>query len=435
MYTINKENVSNMSAQATHRDPAIGHPRRYLVFSLFAAGFLLSYILRGVNVAFEERLAAVFDLESAALGTVTASFFLAFALVQPLVGYLLDRIGPRRTQSLLLLAAAMGALVFALAAGMAALIAGRVLLGVGLAASLTAGYKAIAEVFPGRQVPLFNGLLASVGSFGVVVVGTPLDLLLHVLDWRAIMGLLGGAALLLTGLLWLLVPEMPRTPAGERGGDRAALIASALDPRYWSLLPLGFLNQATFLGMQTLWLMPFLRDSLGYTRGEAAMSVSTVGVALIVGGVGLGALASWLLRFRIEVAVTAGVAMTLFPVVQAWILLQGEGVSPAVWLLFGVTGGSGMVLYAVFARTFPGAILGRLSTTYTLGVFLGTFLLQTVYGWLLDLGRDAGLSAAGAHVAIWWLLVGLQAGAAAVYWGLSPTRRRRARAVGHAGLA
>ncbi|SEO82183.1 MFS transporter [Aquisalimonas asiatica] len=404
------------------------HPRRYLVFALFAAGFLLSYVLRGVNVAFEEKLASGFGLESAAVGAVTASFFLAFALVQPLVGYLLDRIGPRRTQSLLLIVAAVGAAVFALAAGLAGLMTGRVLLGIGLAASLTAGYKAIAEVFPAAQVPLFNGLLASVGSLGVVLVGTPLDALLYVLDWRQIMGVLGAIALVLTVLLWLLVPEPPRTPAGQESADGPGLFGYMADPRYWSILPLGILNQSMFLAMQTLWLMPFLRQTMDYSRGEAAMSVSVVGVALIFGGVGLGALASWMLRFRIEVAVTAGIAMSLFPLVQTWVLLQGEAVTQATWFLFGVTGGSGMVLYAVFARTFPGSMLGRLSTTYTLGVFLGTFLLQAAYGWLLDLGQAAGRTPEEAHVGIWALLIALQVVAVACYWGMTPARRRRAAA-------
>lgn len=404
------------------------HPRRYLVFALFAAGFLLSYILRGVNVAFEEKLAAAFDLEAWVVGVVTASFFLAFALVQPVVGSLLDRIGPRRVQSLLLVVAAAGAVVFAMAVGPAGLMVGRVLLGIGLAASLTAGYKAIAEVFPAAQVPLFNGLLASVGSFGVVLVGTPLDTLLNVLDWRQVMVVLAAIALVLTVLLWVMVPEPPRGPAGQGRAEPVWLIGHMTDPRYWSILPLGILNQSTFLAMQTLWLMPFLRQTMDYSRGEAAMSVSVVGAALIFGGGGLGALASWLLRFRIEVAVTAGIAMSLFPIVQVWVLVQGDTATPVIWFLFGLTGGSGMVLYAVFARTFPGAILGRLSTTYTLGVFLGTFLLQIAYGWLLDAGQAAGIAVGQMHVVIWSLLIALQVVAVACYWGMTPARRRRAAA-------
>ena len=102
--------------------------------------------------------------------------------------------------------------------------------------------------------------------------------------------------------------------------------------------------------------------------------------------------------------------------------------TPATWFLFGVTGGSGMVLYAVFARTFPGSMLGRLSTTYTLGVFMGTFLLQGAYGWLLDVCQAAGMAADEAHVAIWTLLIALQVVAVTCYWGMTPTRRRRAAA-------
>ena len=48
-------------------------------------------------------------LSASQLGLLTSAYFLAFALVQLPVGLLLDRFGPRRVESLLLLVAALGA--------------------------------------------------------------------------------------------------------------------------------------------------------------------------------------------------------------------------------------------------------------------------------------------------------------------------------------
>src|SRR6516164_3647154 len=81
----------------------------------FAAGYYLSYLFRTINALISSDLAAELELSAADLGFLTSIYFLTFAAAQLPLGAMLDRYGPRAMQSVLLLIASAGALVFALA--------------------------------------------------------------------------------------------------------------------------------------------------------------------------------------------------------------------------------------------------------------------------------------------------------------------------------
>ncbi|MFB0991074.1 MAG: MFS transporter, partial [Rhodospirillales bacterium] len=85
------------------------------VFLPFAFGYFLSYLLRVVNAVIGPDLVDELHFDASELGLLTSAYFLAFALFQLPLGILLDRYGPRRTEASLLIVAACGAFVFALA--------------------------------------------------------------------------------------------------------------------------------------------------------------------------------------------------------------------------------------------------------------------------------------------------------------------------------
>src|SRR3954465_16021508 len=87
------------------------------VFLPFAAGYYLSYLFRTINSLIASQLSSDAGLGTADLGLLTSVYFLVFAAAQIPVGISLDRFGPRRVQSALLLVAAAGAGLFAVSTG------------------------------------------------------------------------------------------------------------------------------------------------------------------------------------------------------------------------------------------------------------------------------------------------------------------------------
>ena len=106
------------------------------IFFPFAFGYFLSYLYRTVNAVLAPDLMRDLNLDPAALGLLTSAYFLAFAVAQPPLGVLLDRYGPRRVEATLLVFAATGALLFAVADSLGTLLLGLWLISAGGRASL-----------------------------------------------------------------------------------------------------------------------------------------------------------------------------------------------------------------------------------------------------------------------------------------------------------
>ena len=81
---------------------------------------------------------------------------------------------------MLLLFAAVGAALFGMSKGFAALEFGRALIGLGVAAALTDGLKAIVQWFPEDRVAAMNGYIVMLGALGALSATSPAGLLL---DW------------------------------------------------------------------------------------------------------------------------------------------------------------------------------------------------------------------------------------------------------------
>ena len=105
----------------TTRRPPAAYPTQswrliVLVFLPFAAGYYLSYLFRTINALIAGPLTSELALGAEDLGLLTSVYFLTSAAVQVPIGVWLDRYGPRRVQTAMLLVAAAGAALFGTAA-------------------------------------------------------------------------------------------------------------------------------------------------------------------------------------------------------------------------------------------------------------------------------------------------------------------------------
>ncbi len=215
------------------------------VFLPFAFGYFISYFFRNVNAIIEQDLVRELGISAASLGLLTSVYFISFAAFQLPLGLLLDRFGPRRTESALLLFAALGAFVFSRADSLAGLIIGRLLIGFGVSACLMAAFKAFVLWFPPQRLPLMNGLQMVAGGLGALSATVPLQQALELTDWRGVFLLLSAMTVAASALLWLVHPE--RQADGHSGSLReqlAGLKKVAFSPVFWSIAPHVFAGRA-----------------------------------------------------------------------------------------------------------------------------------------------------------------------------------------------
>src|SRR5450631_2293854 len=196
------------------KDPVENRLLILRVFLPFVFGYYIAYLFRTINAVMAAPLATELGLGADDLGLLASVYFVTFAAAQIPIGILLDRYGPRRVQSVLLLVAAVGSALFAVSDHFWMLLVGRALIGLGVASAMTAGLKALVLWFPGDRVPLLNGLMVMLGALGAVTATLPADLLLDWIGWRELCGLFAGLTVASAVMIYLIVPETTPVPGG-----------------------------------------------------------------------------------------------------------------------------------------------------------------------------------------------------------------------------
>ena len=360
--------------------------RTLRIFLPFAFGYFLSYLYRVVNSVLAPNLVADIGVDPSELGLLTAAYFITFAAFQLPLGMLLDRFGPRRIETGLLVFAAAGAFLFSRAETMTGLVVGRALIGFGVSACLMAAFKAFVVWFPREQLPLVNGMQMAAGGLGALAATAPVEAALNFTDWRGVFIVLSVLTLMVACCVFLVVPE--KEPYGGGSGLQEQLggigeVYSSLV--FWRIAPWTTLSQATFLAIHGLWSGPWLRDVAGFDRADVAGTLLLVAVSMVAGFIILGAAAERLSRRGIPPLVVAAAGMATFMAVLLIIVLQLKIWAVPLWMLFGFFGTSGILPYAVLSQSFPARLAGRANTALNLLVFIAAFTAQWGIGSVIEL--------------------------------------------------
>src|SRR5690606_13030161 len=242
--TTSKHRSAADGSPCTCGDVVAGSPRRQgggasmkAGISALVAGYVLSQFYRAFLAVLSPVLGQEIGASAADLALSSGIWFFVFALMQIPVGMALDRLGPRRTASVLLAAGgAGGAAVFAAAGGPGAIHLAMALIGIGCSPVLMASYFIFARQFPPAVFGTLAGAVIGVGSLGNIAGAAPLASLVGWLGWRLSLLCLSGATLAIAAAIFAFVRDpapVPR-PAGGDGGFGQLIRV----PGLWAFLPL-----------------------------------------------------------------------------------------------------------------------------------------------------------------------------------------------------
>jgi sugar phosphate permease len=349
------------------------------IYFPLALAYAISYFYRNANAIIEGDLVQELGLGPADLGLLTSVYFISFAAFQLPLGILLDRYGPRRTESILLLFAALGALLFAQAESLSGLIVGRLLIGLGVSACLMAAFKAYVLWFSSERLAMINGLQMVAGGLGALGATIPLQNALSYTDWRGVFTGLAVITVFASICLWVFLPENKRTdeklpPLKLQLKEMGQVFRSSI---FWGIAPLAAISQGANMAIQGLWMKPWLRDVAGISGYAAAQLLFAMMLAFIAGFLTLGIIAERLSQLFAVRPIPIGVfGMSLFLLIQG-AMAYGWISSPLLLIvLLGFFGSASILVYAGYAQIFSKDLSGRVSTMLNLLVFLGAFILQ-----------------------------------------------------------
>ncbi|MCH1883004.1 MFS transporter [Agrococcus sp. ARC_14] len=381
--------------------------RSWLVWGIGAVAYMIAILHRSSLGVAGPAAAERFEVQATLLSTLGAVQIGVYAAMQIPVGVLVDRFGPRVLIASGALIMASGQVLVAFSEELPLAVVGRVLVGLGDAATFISVIRLQSGWFTGRIVAQMSQWTAVSGQLGQLASAVPFAWFLHEAGWTLSFGTLAVLGVVAFVLVLLLVFDAP--PGG------APMTGSIDVPEgWWPRLKGAFRQPGTRLGFWThfsllastnvfmlLWGFPLLVEGLGYSTAAAAGLMSVVVLTgMIVGPiVGITTARFPLRRSTLVLAIVALVIVT-WSVVLLW---PGH---PPAWLVVTLVvvlgiAGPGSTVGFDFARTFnPLRVLGSANGIVNIGGFLASFALMPVIGIVLDVVHSVR-TAAGEQVALY----------------------------------
>ena len=389
----------SMSPSAILPDPGFIRARR-VVFGIVLASFVLSFFHRTAPAVIATELTRAFAINGAVLGTLAATYFYVYTVLQIPVGVLADTLGPRRILAAGSIVAGLGSIAFALAPTWEVAAAGRTLVGIGVSVAFIAILKVSAVWFPADRFATLNGVTMFAGNLGAVIAGAPLAWIVTQTSWRVVFLGLAALSIALGIASWSKVRDRP-----EQMGFAPVHVhpTATAAPMHWThavgrvlanpaTWPGFFVNAGvagSYLAFAGLWAIPYLEQTYGMARVTAAEHTSVLLLGVAFGSVVVGIVSDRLGRRRGVMRIYALLyALSWLP----WVL-HAQWPLPATLAWFALMGMliPGFTLtWAVAKEVNRPEHSGIATSVVNVGIFLGTGILQPLVGAVLDRGRAAG---------------------------------------------
>ena len=373
-----------------------------------AIAYVLSQFYRSFLAVLTPSLTAELGATKGELALASGAWFVAFALMQFVVGVSLDRYGPKRTASALLaFGGGGGALLFAMATTPPMVIAAMALIGIGCSPVLMASVFIFARSFSPARLAILTSWLVAFGSAGNVIGASPLAAAADALGWRTVMLGLGVLTVTVAVAVRLFVRD-PQRHESDAGAGFAGYLELFRIRALWALLPLTALNYAPAAGIRGLWAGPYLADVYGADALAIGQVTLFMALAMVAGSFVYGPLDT-LFGTRKWVAV-AGNALALATLVFfALNPVTSIGTTTLILVVIGMTGGSYGLLMAHGRAFMPQHLTGRGVTLLNFFSIGGVGVMQFATGPVVTANAVAGEPQA-AYAALFWfyaLTVGL----------------------------
>ena len=251
---------------------------RWLVVSVMIASGVAASLHVGKVPPALPALREELDLGLVAGGWVASIFNLVGATIGIASGLAADRLGARRVLAAGLVLLTAGSVWGATVDSGAALLATRVLSGLGLVTVAVAAPGIIVAVAPPRDHELALGAWSIYMPAGMAIAMASAPLVLPWTGWRGLWLLHAG----LTAVVLVIVLVATRGVSGRASAPRRISTEALRRPGPW-LLAAAFACYAVQFFAVTTWMPTFLVESHGATREAAALAGALVVAANIVG--------------------------------------------------------------------------------------------------------------------------------------------------------
>ena len=259
--------------------------RAWLIAAMLFLFMLINFADKAVLGLSAVPIMRELSLNHTQFGLIGTSFFVFFSVGAVGTGFLVNRVPSKWVLAAMVLIWSLCQIPMFLSVGLTALVANRVVLGLGEGPAYPVALHAAYKWFPDDRRPLPTSLIAIGAAVGTGIVAPAIVYVILTYSWHAAFGLLGAV-----GLLWCLVwsllgregPLTAHSPIGAGPNQQRFPYIQLISSRtFIGCVLIGFLAY-WLVTIAVVWLPAYLEKGLGYSASEAGWIVSLPPLCQIV---------------------------------------------------------------------------------------------------------------------------------------------------------
>ncbi|MCF6776054.1 MFS transporter [Thiotrichales bacterium 19X7-9] len=376
----------------------LGYKKRLLLGSLFftLAGvfFLYEYFLRtsfgSMEILFRKDLA----INASSVSLISSAYYLAYAIMQIPVGFLVDRFGVRRVGAVAIIICSVGCFLFSLSDSFTTAWWGRFAIGFGSAFAFVMMLKIALDWFPHRIFGAMAGMTQLLGSIGPILAGAPFAYLLTTMDndWRVIFHFIALAGVIL-GVIFILfvrdstkvdtIKQIQRDKTTNKKASVFKQVKLLLSYRQlWIVAAYVFFSYASIELLGSLFGASLMIHH-GYSREAATGMVSLLWVGLALGSPAVGLLSDLIKRRKIVLTVCSLVGLIAITLIL-WVPYLNAFLYSVLFFVIGLATSSQSLSFTVVVERVPKSLEATAMGVNNMFVLLGAMVIQIIGGYLLQ---------------------------------------------------
>jgi sugar phosphate permease len=346
----------------------------WLVLSASFATVFIHYTIRlSYGILMPEMILSL-QITNVQAGTIASSFYLAYSIFAPVMGFMADRVNARILLVVFPAVFSVGTFFMGKPQTLFQACLSFFVVGVGASALWTPVVTLVQRWFESRRRGMALGILSFSYAIGYGIMGIVLPFLVTQYGWRACWGLLAALAILLVPLNGIFIRSRPQDlglkpwgegikttpqPPDEPPQSNISLRALLRWPSLW-LTGISYFFIAFSAYGVNLFIVTYGNLELKYPFAQAARLASAIAFAGIPGALLLPVLSDFIGRKRCLVLISAGMTVSILLIIWAgstWSALM------AAVSVYGVFYASVWPMYAAaaadfFPREATGTVLG-----------------------------------------------------------------------------
>lgn len=353
----------------------------YIMFVL-CAGYTVSQFLRTSIGVLSPTLMYDFNINPNNMGLLGGVFFLSFAIFQIPAGILIDKYGPRKVMSVVIIFAVLGSIIFALSNSFYGLLLGRIFMGLGCSICLMGALVLITRWANSDQFSKLAGIILALGGIGGLIATTPLSYFSEIYGWRLSFWIAAIITLIVMMLYYFILNDKNEELASDKINEAVSinnLLFILKERNFKFMIPMSLLSYSSLVVILGLWGAPYLKDVHGLDNIERGKILMLMAISWNIGSFVFGSLRSIFGNYK-RVVIFGSIGVIILLCILSLISNVSSIYLHILFCILGFFGAFSVALISHYQTLFGKEYMGRALSTANFFNFGGVFLIQWLTG-------------------------------------------------------